>query len=388
MLLDLLHLPRTQHTFQINTRPAERAHGLSAIKEESPVLLDCYRHFPRSVHQLLRTIGWGSVMSRYFQRKFFASLISGGFITCGLGACAIHPLPENVTGVKTSQIVHRNRCEARDAVRHIEDWLIRNNKRDARLALQKIGIALSYTLDMTEMDSVSAMTNFEELVTKGMFSFNPAASNSLTRQNQRVFTVADNYQTLKQMRDCELQPIGPNYQYPIVGTIGIGETIQTFLTMALHEDLNGVLENPLKPPNDPSEFTAASPIMVETLTFTTVVSASVEPQITLMPVLKSSRASLNTASLDFMWQRNDKHTVIVGIGMPTVATLGDHSKRVYSVLSSPRGFAARARTPLLIDAVVPADTSNANSGVSLALEGINNQIVRFQALRSTVLVGQ
>src|SRR5690242_8456368 len=33
-----------------------------------------------------------------------------------LGACAIHPLPENVTGVKTETIVHKIRCEARDAV--------------------------------------------------------------------------------------------------------------------------------------------------------------------------------------------------------------------------------------------------------------------------------
>jgi hypothetical protein len=327
-------------------------------------------------------------MLRYFQRRFFVSLMSGGFITWGLGACAIHPLPENVTGVKTAQIVHRNRCEARAAVRHIQGWLIRNNKPDAVAALQKIGIALSYTLDMTEVDSVAATTNFEQLVTKGMFSFNPAAGDALKRENLRVFTVADNYKTLWQMRDCELQPVGPNYQYPIVGTIGIGETIQTFLTLALHEDLNGVLEDPLKAPVDPSEFTAASPTMVETLTFTTTLTASVTPQITLMPVLKSSRADLNTASLGFNWSRNDVHEVVVGLGMPTVTGPGGHVKTLYSALPSPRGVATRARTPLLIDAIIPVEASGPSSGVSLALEAVNSQIVRFQALRSTIVVGQ
>ena len=57
--------------------------------------------------------------------KFLASLISFGFTLCGFEGCAIHPLPENVTGVRTPQIVQRNRCEARDALRHIADYFDR-----------------------------------------------------------------------------------------------------------------------------------------------------------------------------------------------------------------------------------------------------------------------
>src|ERR1700749_558814 len=90
-----------------------------------------------------------SVMLR-FPGRFFVSLLSCGFISCGLGACAIHPLPENVTGVNTSQIVHRNRCEAKAAVAKIEHWLRKHNKKYALRVLPNIGIALSYTLDMTE----------------------------------------------------------------------------------------------------------------------------------------------------------------------------------------------------------------------------------------------
>lgn len=322
-------------------------------------------------------------MLRSFPRNFFISLLSSGFISCGLGACAIHPLPQDVTGVRTSQIVHRNRCEAAAAVFDIERWLRKNHKPAAANELINIGVALSYTLDITESDSLTAATNFEQLLTKGSFNVNPGGADSLMRENKRTFTVADNYQTFTQMRNCDAEPAGSNYQYPIVGTIGINETIQTFLTMALHEDLNGVIENPDKLPNDPSEYTAASPTMVEALTFTTKINAGVMPSISLMPVGKAIQ--LNTASLDFEWSRQDMHEVIVGLGMPTVPPLAGHAKRLYSTISSASGIAARARTPLLIDAVVPAD-AGPKSGVALALEAVNNQIIRFQTLRQAVVI--
>ncbi len=325
-------------------------------------------------------------MLRYFPRKFFRSLFSYSVVCCTLGACAIHPLPSDVTGVKTSQIVHRNRCEAAAAVSKIERWLMRHHKLAAAQALTNIGIALSYTLDMTEADSLTASTNFQELVTRGTFSVNPGGGDLLKRENKRTFTIADDYKTLAQMRQCAAEPIGLNYQYPIVGTIGIDETIQTFLIMALHEDLNGVIEDEAgKLPNDPSKYTATSPSMVETLTFTTMISAGVTPQVMLMPILRSSQLKLNSASLAFAWSRQDVHEVIVGLGMPTVQTLEGGAMTLYSSVSSTRGVAARARTPLLIDAVVPA-RAGPSSGVGVALEAVNNQIVRFQALRGTVVV--
>jgi hypothetical protein len=126
-------------------------------------------------------------------------------------------------------------------------------------------------------------------------------------------------------------------------------------------------------------------IIPETLTFTTMISAGVTPQVMLMPILRSSQLKLNSASLAFAWSRQDVHEVIVGLGMPTVSILEDHAKTLYSSISSTRGVAARARTPLLIDAVVPAG-AGPSSGVGVALEAVNNQIVRFQALRGTVVV--
>jgi hypothetical protein len=199
-------------------------------------------------------------------------------LCCALGACAIHPLPENVTGVKTSQIVHRNRCEAREALFEAERRLTARNNQVAVATLKKIGIVFSYSLDITETDGLTANTTFVQPLTNGTRSFNPSAGDTLQRQNLRAFTVADSYQTLKRMGDaaCAAVPVGSNYQYPIVGTIGIDEMIRTFLTMALHEDLNGTSADPKNPPVDPSNI-AGPPTMVDTITFTTTISAGVVP---------------------------------------------------------------------------------------------------------------
>ena len=53
----------------------------------------------------------------------------GIVLSCWLGGCAIHPLPENVTGVKTAGIVHRIRCEARSAVLDAKEALNRKLQR-------------------------------------------------------------------------------------------------------------------------------------------------------------------------------------------------------------------------------------------------------------------
>ena len=49
---------------------------------------------------------------------------------------------------------------------------------------------------MSESDSLAATTNFEQVLNKGTFSVNPNGGDSLTRENRRTFTVADNYTTL------------------------------------------------------------------------------------------------------------------------------------------------------------------------------------------------
>jgi hypothetical protein len=304
------------------------------------------------------------------------------FLSCALGACAIHPLPEHVTGVKTAQIVHRNRCEAQAALRHIDDWLVEHQRFAAAETLKKIGIVLSYSLDMSETNGLTASTTFAQVLTNSTTSFNPNGANTLTRDNTRAFTVADNYKTLLSMKQCDAEPVGPSFQYPIVGTIGIGETIRSFLTMALHEDLNNSSEDPKEPPT--SQSIAGAPTMVDTLTFTTTVNAGINPMIMLTPI--GTATQLTNASLNFTVQREDIHQVTIGLGLPIITAPVDDARRFvpYSVASLGRANSARNRTPLLIDASVPEGTGPA-SGVSIAMEAANNEIIRRELLRRSFI---
>ncbi len=305
-------------------------------------------------------------------------------LCCVLGACAIHPLPENVTGVRTAQIVHRNRCEAREALRDAEKRLVfKYHNLAAAVALKKIGVVLSYSLDMTETNSLMVSTTFEGFLRNGTGTFNPNGTNDLMRENTRAFTIADNYQTLKQMIQCNAETVGPNLEYPIVGTIGIGEMIRSFLTMALHEDLNNSSEDPKDPPVDPSKSIAGAPTMVDTLKFTTTVSAGINPMIMLTPVGRVTQ--LTNASANLMVQRQDVHEVTIGLGLPIVTSPeGDvHQYRPYSIVSLGRSTPARSRTPLLIDASVPVGGSAA-IGISIAMEAANNEIIRRDVFRRSL----
>src|SRR3954447_9065606 len=67
-----------------------------------------------------------------FYRSFAASLFAAS-----LGGCAIHPLPEDVTGVDTADIVRQIRCEAREAVIHeVKRWLASRAAAEDRIAQQ------------------------------------------------------------------------------------------------------------------------------------------------------------------------------------------------------------------------------------------------------------
>src|SRR5260370_42701367 len=66
--------------------------------------------------------------------RVFAALAASALMS----GCAIHPLPEDVTGVSTYHIVRQIRCEARDAIRKtIIVWLGRlDHPLPQKLALQ------------------------------------------------------------------------------------------------------------------------------------------------------------------------------------------------------------------------------------------------------------
>jgi hypothetical protein len=290
-------------------------------------------------------------------------------LSCALGACAIHPLPEDVIGVKTAAIVHRIRCEAREAVTQVHPRHQKNLQ-----TLKQIGIAYSFSLQGMETDSLMAMATFEKPLSNGMKTINPAVGDSLVRNNTRTFTVLDNYQSLMQMQKCGAEPIGPNYQYPIVGTIGIREMIHTFINLALHDELAGEEGNAVEPTDDLNSSAIGPPTMVDTITFTTTLNASATPTIILMPV--TAAAQLTNASVTGTLMRQDVHEVIVGLGLPSQpssrATVAQFARSQYGAVIS--------ASPMLISA------NPRTSGEAAALNAVNNQILRYELPRSVIVV--
>jgi hypothetical protein len=245
--------------------------------------------------------------------------------------CAIKPLPQDVTGNDTYQIVQKIRCETRDAVRSFILGVLDqsdpetaaglrkgtltfgtvNRKKlssEAQAALDKYdqaAIAYDFTFDITEKNDVSANLDFLRTFSRGPFTLGVSGSNERQRQNTRNFRVTDSFEELatKVSDDyCVDGRVPPNYVYPITGSIGMIELVGTFL------DLNqsGNLAGPKDSPNVPQ--------VADTVAFTTTFGGSVNPKIVLTPLSKGF--DLADASLTADASRSDVHKVIVALSLP------------------------------------------------------------------------
>jgi hypothetical protein len=275
-------------------------------------------------------------MLRHPLNRFFALLLS---CAC-FGACAIHPLPSDVTGYKTAKIVHKIRCEARAAAIKAEIYFwtrkqehpeivdedslnaflktldlrtVRPHELKRLDTLLRTGIVYNFSLEGTETDSLTFNADIIRPLTHGLGTLSPSASNVVKRDNIRTFTVSDNFRTLislKQKHCDELEQPNPNYEYPIVGRIGVDEMIETFVKLVNGEDLAGQ--------EDLSKSALALnptgvPAMVDSLTFTTTISGGLTPKISLSPV--GTRWQLMDASIAGSVTRVDTHNVIIGLGV-------------------------------------------------------------------------
>lgn len=278
-------------------------------------------------------------------KKFFsvAAIVASIFA----GGCAIHPVPEDVTGVDSVIIARQIRCEARETlVDTIKFWLSRlaaaDNRRAQELlqlyesspdaindfnyalfkdprdkyvrSLAKVfydaGIAYTFDLTMTENNDFSAGLSFlrplEPRVTLGI-----GGSANRRRANNRVFTLTDTFGGLLKMnvavrgvRYCDGHVVKANYAYPIAGRIGVDKVMTDFIRLTLFTNLGG------KPDG------SGPPTMTDKLTFTTTLSASANPAVVFTPV--TSAFQLTNASLTASAGRNDVHQVTVGLAINPV----------------------------------------------------------------------
>ena len=263
-----------------------------------------------------------------------------------VSGCAIHPVPEDVTGVNTFHIVKQIRCEARKAViDFIKAQLIsqaegRNNPVAQRLlalyeadpeqirffkpelfsdylqyqrfysVIYSAAIGYSFDLTMTEQNDLGTNINFLG-PWKNPLSLNLQGNFDRMRSNERQFTLSDTFafllERLNTKQDngyyCDNRIVGPNYVYPIAGKIGVEKTVQTFFELTF---LGGGLE--ISKPGD-----KGPPTLVDDLKFTTAVDGTGMPKVVFAPLGSAFR--LTDASVTGFVKRTDIHQVTVGLAL-------------------------------------------------------------------------
>ncbi|WP_430261193.1 hypothetical protein [Neorhizobium sp. IRS_2295] len=254
-----------------------------------------------------------------------------------LAGCNIHPLPEDFSKPDTTyQIVAKVRCEARDAIREIATGLLREYGSPAEKQLSaellagtvtyadaftrryspdislyfdryaKSFIAYDFQLNMTEMDSHGFSLGLLNPFSNGTRSLGLGSSVDLSRQNNRSFRVTDEFAKLAtEVNDlyCAPKARGGNLIYPIVGRIGLKETLETFVW--LNEKGN------LKAPSGTDVIT-----MADTLEFTTTLKGNIDPKIELNPV--TSGVTISSLGMTNSASRIHKHRLLFALSMPTL----------------------------------------------------------------------
>jgi hypothetical protein len=263
-----------------------------------------------------------------------------------VASCAIHPLPEDYSGVSTKDIVRQIRCEARKSLIDMAlNFLSRGdgNNESSRLIAEQFrsgsrsisefspklfkgfqkasldtfwttGIAYNFNLDMTEVNNLNASVGFSQPFATGVFGLGGRTGVDRSRGNVRTFTVTDTFERLFKLPEnfCANKIVGPNYIYPITGEIGMSEPLQTFVYLSLF----GGLTQPGDPENPPYS-NDGPPTMVEALQFTTKLSGSVTPSVVFTPIPKVF--SLVSADLNAEASRTDIHKVTIGLALDKAA---------------------------------------------------------------------
>jgi hypothetical protein len=335
-----------------------------------------------------------------------------------MAGCAIHPVPEDVTGLDTADIVKQIRCETRDAARDViikyltnlavygnnaiaADLLVQFNENrnlmasfDARRSfpdpaqaqvrnvfevIYSAGVGYTFDLTMTEDNNLGATANFVG-PWLNKFTLGLTGDGNRTRQNERTFTITDNIGFLlrelntpkpngEQYCDGHIA-FGPNYIYPIAGRVGIYNTVYTFFQLSFFDSLAA---------NKADPGGGGAPVMADKLTFTTMIDLIAMPKVVFAPVGNAFQVA--DASATGTLRRTDAHQVTVGVAL---APKG----KGMAALSALRGFVfsgaalggtrvalgSRARGELLVlNRVTATTTSPAEQLAVLAIDQLKSR---------------
>ena len=283
-------------------------------------------------------------------RKLVAFIAAGG-VSLSLAGCAVHPLPEDVTGQPTYHIVQKIRCEAAEAIQKLAIRALRESYSQSTLALadeiergrytvtQVFGdpklhrgidrnvyrnfelfalsaVGLGFTFTMTEQNDNSGQAGFGMPFVNGSFALTFGAGKLLERANQRKLTTGHTFLELHDLtkRDvcANIAARAGNLIYPIVGNVGLYEVFETFylLNRPPAQGLRPIADEAFENRGIGTDVTDFS----DTLTFTTKLNVSAKPNITLEPgALQQFRLASASASLSAF--RNDEHKLEIPVAV-------------------------------------------------------------------------
>ncbi|WGD55668.1 hypothetical protein QA641_18370 [Bradyrhizobium sp. CB1650] len=270
-----------------------------------------------------------------------------------LAGCSLHPVQQEVTGIRTADLVQYIRCETRLAIQDKAIELLIDEYRQnpsipqspliaeltdrrgktwdpkikARMNAHErliydryiqTGIAYDFSFDITEDNSASGAADPVKLFSGGAAGIGLSASGDFRRQNIRHFIVSETAQDLLESNSvgivreedrkayCPSDYRSSNFAYPISGNIGMYELISTFF------DLNELRRLTVDK--------NTSKVFADQLTFTTTVTGSASPHVVVAPV--GNRWGLAVpAALGAGASRVDKHAVFIGLSLDTSKSL-------------------------------------------------------------------
>ena len=311
-----------------------------------------------------------------------------------LGACSIHPLPDDVTRRSTFQIVQKIRCEARDAITDISIRVLRSSDYPPTQALaEKVAagelkvtdlfenaqyrkdldprtrgyfdvfvlsvVAFDFNFDIVESNDTQGSANFlKPLGFPSLVSLGVGANSRLDRENQRQFQIGDTFLELYELlsrEECSALGVSVgNLVYPIIGKIGLEEVFETFIKLN-SRSLDSSAPRAAGAADDVRKF-------IDTLTFTTTVGSSANPKIVLNPLSPPNRFALADAGVAMAVTRKDIHKVAITVlpGQP-VTTLAEARQKA---------GVAKQRAFNQLDANRTQDFFNTQQQVQKALQGI------------------
>ena len=274
-------------------------------------------------------------------------------LSIAVAACAIRPLPEDVTGYSTVQIVAKVRCEVRDAIRaavihelmlpeklklypryvelagllergtlpwkglraYLKSYAVDRDTMKRFEDYNQAVIGYEFTFDIEEKNITAGGVDVLGGLSNGTVKLGLSAASDLIRGNNRTFRILDNFETLAV--GLEEEYCGEDYYvnqqseqyrnpvYPIAGSLKLGELIRTFLALAHKGNLVGMSD---------TGADKEIPTLIDVMEFTTRLTGGATPRIELLPRRSFSPVNAFVAHAN---TREDIHRIRVVVKLPT-----------------------------------------------------------------------